>query len=108
MKSFRHPTRSPLLRFVARLLIVAFSFALLPPTPAAAARTNGEHLARSLPTPAPSPRAATADPHPVLRLVVLLDGEDVRAWFVVPDPELAGNYHRARWMDPSVGRFHGD
>jgi RHS repeat-associated protein len=105
VKVFRHPSRSCLLRFVSRALILVFVVALLPPAPSHAARDNA--LAPELTTPDLPPIAATADPHPVLWLVAFVEGEDVQAWFVVPDPELAGNYHRARWMDPNTGRFAG-
>jgi RHS repeat-associated protein len=107
VSSFRHPSRSPLLRFISRALILAFVVALLPPASAHAARTDVQDLTRELPAPDLASIAATADPHPVLWLVAFVEGEDVQAWFVVPDPGLAGNYHRARWMEPSVGRFTG-
>jgi RHS repeat-associated protein len=107
VKSFRHPSRSRLLRSVSRALILASVVALLPPTPSHAARANDPAFAHELPTPDLPPLAATADPHPLFWLAVLVDEEDLQAWFAVPDPELAGNYHRARWMDPSTGRFMG-
>jgi RHS repeat-associated protein len=107
VKTFRHPSRSRLLRFVSRALILAFVVALLPPVSAHPARTDVQDLTRELPVPELASIAATADPHPVLWLVIVGEGQDLLAWFVVPYPELAGNYHRARWMDPRTGRFTG-
>jgi RHS repeat-associated protein len=40
--------------------------------------------------------------------VVVVDSDDVAmVGFAVANPELAGKYHRARWMDPTTGGFAG-
>jgi RHS repeat-associated protein len=113
---------SPLCRALARVLIAALLFALVP-----------------IPTEASIPRALLPDPRPPVDLE--LGTAEETAWVVVIvvadpsgltktafgelyartgtdpipdafageplDPNSGFQYHRARWMDPRTGRFHG-
>ena len=84
----RAPSRSPLAQLIARVLIAAL-FATAVPTDAGEASkltksAFGELLGHS--GSDPQPYAFTGEPY---------------------DPNLGFQYHRARWMDPRVGRFVG-
>ena len=106
MKSFRDPSRSAFFRFISRALIAAFVVAMAPPPTHAASTSSFD---RALPSPEFVVRPAQPPaPTPDLGLVVVVDSDDVAmVGFAVANPELAGKYHRARWMDPSTGRFAG-
>jgi RHS repeat-associated protein len=115
------PTRSALTRLVARLRIAAGIVGLLPPL-AEAVPISSRQLATAPASPLPQLAPATAMPisgetlAPML-FVAPLDAGCSRALVavvVVPtqalsdllaNGELAGKYHRARWMDPRLGRF---
>ena len=106
MKSFRDPSRSAFFRFISRALIAAFVVAMAPPPTHAASTSSFD---RALPSPEFVIKPAQLPaPTPDLWLVVIVDSDDVvMVGFAVANPELAGKYHRARWMDPSVGLFVG-
>jgi RHS repeat-associated protein len=90
--SLREPARRPLPRLAARVLILALAAGLLPPGARASAADSisltksafGELLAHT--GSDPQPYAFTGEPL---------------------DPNSGFQYHRARWLDPSGGRFVG-
>ena len=91
MLSLRSPRRSPLLRVMARVLILALVTTLVPLESSAFIPTRTEKLTKSAfgellahTGTDPQPYAFTGEPL---------------------DPNSRSQYHRARWMDPGVGRF---
>lgn len=90
----RAPSRSPLAQLIARIVVVALVAAAVPmdataslPAGDASSLTRsalGELLAHT--GTDPQPYAFTGEPY---------------------DPNVGFQYHRARWMDPRVGRFVG-
>jgi RHS repeat-associated protein len=91
MISLRQPGRSPLVRAIARVLILALGATLTPLDLSASIPSGTSELTRSA---FGELLAHTgADPQPYA-----FTGEPL-------DLNSGWQYHRARWMDPSVGRF---
>ncbi|MDH5658215.1 MAG: hypothetical protein OEY17_02575, partial [Nitrosopumilus sp.] len=113
--SFRRPSRSPLARSIARLLIAALLVAFLPADASASLPPPTSTLFEELPE-----RTFPVLSEAQAAVVVLAELED-GAWLVLllpaaalcgvgcgaADPHFPIKYHRARWMDPGVGRFAG-
>jgi len=113
--SFRRPSRSPLARSIARLLIAALLVAFLPADASASLPPPTSTLFEELPE-----RTFPVLSEAQAAVVVLAELED-GAWLVLllpaaalcgvgcgaADPHFPIKYHRARWMTPSTGRFAG-
>jgi len=105
--------RGPLAHLVTQVLIVALVFGLLP-APTAEALIPPPSAAAAVPV---SDRAASPPDLPLTEsvpavLLAVVDASDEGAApcavaFAAADPHLPSKYHRARWMDPRLGRFHG-
>jgi RHS repeat-associated protein len=127
--SLRAPATSPLLRAVARLLIAALVFSLVPP-PSTEASIRAPASPAALPSRAlpdlAAAAASAAEEVLVCVVVVVADpfsltksafgellahtGSDPQpyAFSGEPyDPNVGFQYHRARWLDPRAGRFVG-
>jgi RHS repeat-associated protein len=115
MLSPRRTGRGRLAPLVARVLIVALVLGLLPaaaqaslPSPSAPAAAPASDPALSLPA---LPSLAESVAPVLLAVVVALTGDGKPApcavVFLLADPHLPSKYHRARWVDPRVGRFTG-
>jgi len=90
-------------RLLARTLIAALLVGLIPAAPAGAS-IRAPEWSRSLPT---LPLAESVPPS-FLAVVVAVAGDEAAPCavvFAIADPHFPSKYHRARWMDPRVGRF---
>ena len=102
MLSLRRAGRGPLARLVAHVLIAAFVVTLLP-APAQAAFPSVPGVPAALPD---LPLSGSV-PAVLLVAVAIADGSPCTVLIAVATPSDPINYHRARWMDPRVGRFVG-
>ncbi len=102
MLSPRRAGRGPLARLVAHVLIAAFVVTLLP-APAQAALPSVPGVRAALPD------LPLSDSVPAVLLVgvAIADGAPCAVVVGVLTHSDPINYHRARWMDPRVGRFTG-
>lgn len=102
--------RTPFFRLVAQLLVFTLVFGLVPappaqasiPEPSASAAMPAIERALSLPE---LPSIAESVPPVLLAVVAIAEGKACAVVFAVVDPHMPSKYHRARWMDPRVGRF---
>ncbi len=91
--------RSLLTRTIAQVLVAALVLGLLP-APAEASLAPA--------SPLKLPDLPLRESLSVLALaVVLVEGAPCAVFALLADPHFPSNYHRARWMDPRVGRFVG-
>jgi RHS repeat-associated protein len=99
--------RTPFFRVVAQLLVFTLFFGLIPAPPAEASISAAE---RRLSLPALPSLAESVQPTLLAVVVAIADDDEAvpcAVVFAVMDPHLSSKYHRARWMDPSTGRFIG-
>ena len=94
--------RNRFTRLVAQVLVLALVLGLLP-APAQAALPSPSGV------PAAPPDLPLSDSVPAVLLVAvaIVDGAPCSVVVAVLTPSDPINYHRARWMDPRVGRFLG-